>query len=77
MKSIPLILLGCALSACKPAAVPDKKAEARQEIERLETHREKAIEKATHGTIPEPKGSTFDPTAPAKPGAVIGSQQHP
>ena len=65
MKRLLVILLTLGASACKPAV--DKKAEAVQEMERLETHRQKALQKATQGTIPKPKPSTFDPTAPVKP----------
>jgi len=77
MKTIPVIMLGCALCACKPAAEADKKAEARLEMKRLEAHREKSVEKATQGTVPEPKSSTFDPTAPVKPRAVINPGKEP
>ena len=65
MNRLFVILLGFWISACKPA--DDKKAKAVEEMERLETHRQKALEKATQGTVPKPKPSTFDPTAPAKP----------
>ena len=65
MNRLLAILLAAGASACKPAV--DQKAEAVREMERLETHRQKALEKATQGTIPKPKPSTFDPTAPVKP----------
>lgn len=65
MKRLIVILFAVGISACKPA--DDKKAKAVEEMERLETHRQKALEKATQGTVPKPKPSTFDPTAPAKP----------
>jgi hypothetical protein len=65
MNRLFAILLGFGASACKPAV--DKKAEAVQEMERLETHRLKALEKATQGTIPKSKPSTFDPAVPVKP----------
>ncbi len=65
MSRLIVILLAIAASACKPAV--DKKTEAVQEMERLEINRQKALKKATQGTIPKPKPSTFDPTAPAKP----------
>jgi hypothetical protein len=54
MNRLFAILLGFGASACKPAV--DKKAEAVQEMERLETHRLKALEP-----------STFDPAVPVKP----------
>ena len=65
MKRLLAIILAVGASACKPAV--DQKAEAVKEMERLETHRQKALEKATQGTVPKPKPSTFDPTAPVKP----------
>jgi len=65
MNRLFAMLLAVGTSACKPAV--DKKAEAVQEMERLETHRQKVLEKATQGTVPKPKPSTFDPTGPVKP----------
>ncbi len=65
MNRLLAIILAVGASACKPAV--DQKAEAVKEMERLETHRQKALEKATLGTVPKPKPSTFDPTAPVKP----------
>ena len=65
MNRLLAIFLAAGASACKPAV--DQKAEAVQEMERLETQRQKALEKATQGTVPKPKPSTFDPTAPVKP----------
>ena len=59
------MFLAVGTSACQPAV--DQKAEAVQEMERLETHRLKALENATQGTIPKPKPSTFDPAVPVKP----------
>ena len=67
MKRLFAIFLAVGTSACKPAV--DQKAEAVQEMERLETHRQKALEKTTQGIVPKPKPSTFDPTAPIKPEA--------
>lgn len=72
-----MTFMGCLMGGCKPAASPERRVEAKQEMERLETHREKAIEKATRGTIPEPKGSTFDPTVPPKPQPHAGGPRHP
>lgn len=72
-----ITLTGCLLSACKPAAPTDKKEEAKQELKKLEDHHEKTVEKATQGTIPEPKASTFDPTATPKSGAVKAAPHHP
>lgn len=65
MNRLLAIILAVGASACKPAV--DQKAEAVKEMEQLETHRQKALEKATQGTVPKPKPSTFDPTAPVKP----------
>ena len=65
MNRLLAILLAAGASACKPAV--DQKAEAVREMERLETHRQKALEKATQGTIPNSKPSTFDPAVPVKP----------
>ena len=65
MNRLLAIILAVGASACKPAV--DQKQESVQEMERLETHRQKALEKATQGTVPKPKPSTFDPTAPIKP----------
>ncbi|RYD26453.1 MAG: hypothetical protein EOP86_25920 [Verrucomicrobiaceae bacterium] len=62
-----ITFMGCLIGGCKPAASPDRKAEAKQEMERLETHREKAIEKATQGTIPKSRPSTFKPVPSPKP----------
>jgi hypothetical protein len=65
MNRLFVIILAAGTSACKPAV--DQKAEAVQEMHRQETHRQKALEKATQGTVPKSKPSTFDPTAPVKP----------
>ena len=65
MNRLFVIFLAVGASACKPAV--HQKQEAVQEMERLETHRQKALEKATQGTVSKPKPSTFDPTAPIKP----------
>ena len=65
MNRLLAITLAVGAYACKPAV--DQKAEAVKEMERLETHRQKALEKATQGTVSKPKPSTFDPTAPIKP----------
>jgi hypothetical protein len=78
MRALSVITLtGCLLSACKPAAPPDKKEEAKQEMQRLEAHREKAVEKATKGTIPKSKPSTFTPVPSVKPAPPSETSAHP